>query len=347
MNYSALADKIKTKFVKMVFGECDQDVEAQLKLFPQPELRKKTPGRKSVHKNGVKRCPHLNHFTGATGMVVNEDILKLVCQDEILDVFQKSYNCNKSDLGMSFGPPTILIKPDGTGMSPPFMYKFSHLKSEIRYTGLISLTSHDNDAEAAGVEKLTGFETYYELLSEAFEFDNRCQDDSILYFEKWFSLDKANDLLQAYTEYYNFKTKGTRIKLPQNVTTEIKMLYDKFKFVVPEAFQPLQWHEIPMPQGKLVMFSSRELIKTSAGRDKKCARIYVQIPIQPMDSEWINSDFRSELEMSYRSGKFGDWQKPGKRSYLKENQHEYNAIDSKEITDVWSFVQQHKTIFAI
>lgn len=347
MDYSALSDQVKRKFVKMVFGESDQDVEAQLKLFPQPDLRKKASERKSVHKNGVKRCPHLNHFTGATGMVVNQDILKMACQDEILDKFQRLYNCDKSDLGMFFGPPTVLIKPDGSGVSPPFVYKFGHAKKHIRYTGLISLSSHDNDADAAGVEKVIGFETYYDLLSEYFKFDDHCQDDSILYFEKWFSIDKANDVIQTYTEYYNFKTKGTTMRLPHNVTTEIKMLYDKFKFVVPETFVPLYWKAVEMPQGKLVMFSSKELIKTCAGRDANCARVYVQIPIQPIDSEWIHSDFRSELEMSYQSGKFGDWQKPGKRSYLKENQHEYNAIDSKEIKDVWSFVQQHKRVFAI
>ena len=347
MNYTELANNIKVKFVKMVFGECDQDVESQLKLFTQPELRKKTPGRKSVHKGGVKRCPHLNHFTGATVMVVNEGVLKLACQDEILSQFEKVYKCDRNALAMSFGPPTILIKPEGTGVSPPFIYKFGHEKDQIRYTGLISLTSHDDDVNAAGVQKMIGFETYYDVLSELFGFNQKCQDDSILYFEKWFSIDAANHFLEAYTAYQNFKKKGILIKLPKNITTDVKTLYDKFAFEVPEVFSPLYWDDIEMPQGKFTIFSSREIIRTSAGRDKECARVYVQIPMQPVDPNWALSDGRSELEMSYKSGKFGDWQKPGKRSYIKENQYEYNAIDAKEIFDVWSFVQQHKTIFAI
>jgi len=347
MNLSKLTAEIKQRFVHMVLGPNTDDVELQLKMFTNPELRKTTKGGKSVHKGGVKRCPHLNHFTGSTSMFMNLEVLQLVTQPEIVEAFSAIYNCDRSRLGMTYGPPTILIKPEASGASPAFVYRFGDDDKTIRYTGLMSLSSHHRDSHAAGVQKMTGFETYYDILSTMYDFNYHCPDGSILYLEKWFSMDAANRFLEEYTSYYNFRTRGIPINLSRTVPQEAIDLYDSSHFEVPEVFVPLHWENIPMPQGELRLFSSREAIKTLPGKDKECARVYLQIPVQKLPKAWNSSELRKELEESYRSGRFGDWHKPGKRCYVRENKSEYQALQQHDITNVWSYVQQHKTIFAI
>jgi hypothetical protein len=347
MNLSKLTEEIKSRFVHMVLGPNTDDIETQLKMFTNPELRKNAKGSKSVHKGGVKRCPHLNHFTGATSIFMNIEVLQLVSQPEIVEAFSSVYNCEQDRLGLTYGPPTILIKPESSGASPAFVYRFGDDDETLRYTGLMSLSSHKKDATAAGVQKMTGFDTYYDILSLLYDFKHHCQDDSILYLEKWFSMDSANRFLEEYTAYYNFKISDTPISLSRTIPTEVVELYESYHFEVPEVFNPLRWEDVPMPQGKLQLFSSREAIKTLPGKDKECARVYLQIPIQKLPETWKNSELRKELEESYKSGRFGDWHKPGKRCYVRENKSEYQALQQTEITNVWSYVQQHRTIFAI
>jgi hypothetical protein len=194
---------------------------------------------------------------------------------------------------------------------------------------------------------MVGFDIYYDLLSLVYDFNYHCQEDSILYLEKWFSMDSANRFLEEYTAYYNLVTRDIPVSLSRSIPVEVKNLYDQHHLTVPEVFNPLHWEDVPMPQGKLRLFSSREAIKTLPGKDKESARVYVQIPIQKLPKTWNASESRKELEESYKSGRFGDWHKPGKRCYVRENKSEYQALQQSDITNVWSYVQQHKTIFAI
>ena len=346
MNLSELSEEIKQRFVHMVLGQNNDEIETQLKMFTNPELRKNAKGGKNVHKGGVKRCPHLNHFTGATSMFMNIEVLKLVSQPKIVSAFALSYKVQSSDLGLTQGPPTILIKPEASGASPAFVYRFGDAET-IQYTGLMSLTSHEKDAAAAGVQKMIGFETYYDILSLLYDFDHYCQDGTILYLEKWFSMDSANRFLEEYTAYYNFKIRNVPISISRTIPIEIIGLFESNHFEVPQIFTPLHWVDIEMPQGKLRLFSSREAIKTLPGKDKECARVYLQIPLQKLPKQWHSSELCKELEQSYKSGRFGDWHKPGKRCYVRENKSEYQALQQSDITNVWSYVQQHKSVFAI
>jgi hypothetical protein len=346
MDLTKLSNELKQRFALMILGQNNENIETQLKLFTNPELRKKCKLGKSVHKGGVKRCPHLNHFTGTTSMFMNIEILQLVSQPDILKFFAEAYKCNENRLGLTYGPPTILIKPEASGASPPFIYMFGSDKS-IQYTGLMSLSSHRDDVVAAGVQKMIGFETYYDILSLLYNFSQHCQDETVLYLEKWFSMDTSNRFLEEYTAYYNFKTFNTPITLSRTIPQEVYDVYKDYGFVVPTIFEPLHWESISMEQGRLRIFSSREVIRTLPGKDKNCARVYVQIPIQQIPETWEDSDLCKKLAESYKSGRFGDWHKPGKRCYVRENKSEYEALEQSDISNVWNYVQQHKTVFAI
>jgi hypothetical protein len=276
-------------------------------------------------------------------MFMNLEVLQLASQPEVLSSFSHVYNCETNRLGMTYGPPTILIKPESSGASPAFVYRFGDDGENLTWTGLMSLSSHKKDSLAAGVQRMSGFDTYYDILSVMYDFEHYCQDGSILYLEKWFSMDSANRFL----EDYNFRTHETPISLSRTIPQEVVDLYNSDRFEVPEVFNPLHWEDVPMPQGQLHLFSSREAVKTLPGKDKECARVYLQIPIQRLPKTWENSELRKELEESYKSGRFGDWHKPGKRCYVRENKSEYEALQQTDIINVWSYVQQHKTIFAI
>lgn len=346
-NYTEIANAIKAKFVGMVLGKQNMDVEEQLKLFTHPEMRKGRPGQRSVHKDGVKRCPHLNHFTGANGMVVNLDLLQMVATEPTIKLFTNAYKCKPEELGMSYGPPTVLIKPDGSGASTAFVYRFGESNENLRYTGLMLLSNHGGQANPGGVQKIANFEAYYDVLSVIYDFPRHCTDGSILYLEKWFAMDNANKLLEEYTAYHNYKVHGIPISLAREVSDEIEKLFEMYKIQVPQVFKPMEWVDFELVQGQLALFSSKEALRTLACKDKSCARVYVQIPVQVVDENWAKSELQQELERSYKSGKFGDWLRPGKRSYIGENKCEYNALNQSDIAQVWSFVQLHKSIFAI
>jgi hypothetical protein len=280
-------------------------------------------------------------------MVVNFELLQLVTNEQTLSRFREAYKCELEDLGMSYGPPTVLIKPDGSGTSPAFVYKFGDSDTSLRYTGLVLLSRHEGETDQGGVQKIAHFETYYDVLSAIYDFNSHCLDSSILYLEKWFPMDGANKLLEEYTAYYNFRFRDLPLTLSREIAEEIQNLCDENRIPVPQLFTPLEWVDFPVKQGELTLFSSKEALRTLACRDKTCARVYAQIPLQVVDKNWATSELQKELERSYKSGKFGDWLKPGKRSYIKENKCEYDALRQDEITRVWSFVQLHKKIFAL
>lgn len=340
-----ITTKVKTNLVKMVLGEVTC-VEQQLRLFMNPELRKTNNTTRTVHKNGVKRCPQVNHFTGAMSMFMNIDILKFSTQPEVLGKFAEAYKCEVPELAMTYGPPSILIKPDGAGMSSPFVYRFGADKDTITYTGLVSFTSHSDEILTGSVQKLTHFETYYDILSSYYNFEEHSSDNSILYLEKWFSVEGANKVLEGYTNLYNHHVRKEG-KLDKSIPKDVQELFKRLQVTVPERFESMSWVDVDMPIGEFKLFSSREVIRTTSCKDKDCARMYVQIPIQMKSETWDVGSMCKELTSSYISGRFGDWSKPGKRCYLRENKTEQTSMKHEEIEEVWRYVSENKDIFGV
>lgn len=340
------ANNIKKDFVTMVFGESESDVEGLLSLFTNPKLREKNEKGGRVHKNGVSRCPQLNHFTGSIAMYMNPDILNIIGNETIFSKFAEVYGVEIGKLGLCHGPPTILIKPNGAGVSPPFVFSFQDLSTSLKYTGLMSLTSHERDYQAAGLQELENFDAYFEILSSFFNFEKHCQEKDILHLEKWFSVDVANRAIEDYTNYYNLKVRGLAPKLDREIPIEIIKIFESQKFEVPIVPKLLTWKNIPMPMGELKLFSSRQAIRTLAG-NTSIARVYVQIPIEPKPEWWEGSSFQKDLDNSYSSGRFGDWSKPGKRKYMRENKTEWDAMTEVKLNEAIKIVQKNKSFFAL
>jgi len=347
MNFEEISHSVKSDFIRMVLGANTNSIESQLKLFTNSDLRKNTQNCKTVHKNGVKRCPHLNHFTGAVAMFMNLKVLQLCSSPEVLSVFARVYQTTIDKLGMCYGPPSLLIKPEFSGPSSPFVFSFKNHSSTLKYTGLMSLTSHSKDTNSAGVQKLVNFDLYYDILATYFNFDSHCLDGSILYLEKWFSVECANRMLEEYTHLYNNRHRNIPYTLNRPIAPEIISVYNTTHLEVPQNFTPLHWSDVPMPQGELKLFSSREAIKTLACKDQSCARVYVQIPIEVIPDNWQGSEEQLELLDSYKTGRFGNWYKPGKRCYIRENKSECEALSREQINQVWQFVQTRRSVFGL
>lgn len=342
----SIAYSLKRAFVEMVLGRTS-DVEGDLRLFTQSELRNGKNLTRSVHKNGVSRCPELNQFTGSVAMYMNSNLLELATRPEVLETFTKAYDVDPKELGLCHGPPTLLIKPEGSGVSQPFVYTFQDISDGEKWTGIMSLTSHSKQQNSGGLQKLSNFELYYELLNQLFNFGRHCSEKDVIHLDKWFSIETANDLIEEYTIYDAFKSRNVPIQLNRPISDEVIQIWESSSRIkVLEVFQPLTWVDVPMQAGDLKLFSSKEAIRTLSCSDV-VARVYVQFAIEVKPADWNSSQKRNDLEFSYRSGKFGEWDKPGKRLYIRDNKTEHKSLTKQKVEDVLKVVLENRSIFAI
>ena len=342
--YDSVAKSVRSEICKMVFGE-DADDELKLQLFTNATLRADLPNKKVVWKRGVARYPEINHFTGQVALYNNLKVLKLATDVRIAAVLAKSYKVSPSSLSLIHGPPTLIVKPSGSGASPPFIYKFG---SGQKYTAVLCVSNNSNSS-SGGIEYLTGFETYYDLLSLYYDFNSHCKSDDILYLEsKWFPIDEVNRFISDYTSLYNYYERDVSCTSDRAIPIEVMEFYERHKLPVPEIQKQLHWTPIESHQGSLHVFNSRQVIRTSSCRDDR-ARIYIQIPMEPKPLNWEGSEAQLELIDCYRSGKFGDWQKPGLRRYLRENstEHTFRSQDNSESEQRLLLIEANKSLFGL
>ena len=346
MDLDRLATDIKKKFVSMVLQKDSQDPEEDLLVFTNQQKRNESCEGTRVYKNGVSRCPHLNQSTGLVAMYVNPPVLNYATDPSILKVFADAYDVKLDELAMCRGPPTIVIKPSGAATSAPFVFDFSGPEERIKFTGVVSLTSHEAEpAGTGGIQLLEHFEIYYDFLKLFFSFDDKKRSD-ILYLEKWFSVEVANQAIADYTGCYNHYVRKIKWKGDRPLPRSIADIFKTHKPQVPEDVKYLSWKNLDMRQGELVLFSSRQALRTMNCKDLK-ARTYIQIAMEPRPPGWTSSSEYAELSSSYNTGKFGDWIKPGKKTYIKENRTEYNSLKPGELEEVRKIVGSKRLLFAL
>ncbi len=354
LTYEKTSLSVRREIISMVFGDTNEDQEEILKLFTNSKLRSRLPNKKVVWKRGVARYPEINHFTGAVTLYNNFLVWKLALNTKIISALTTKYSKNGVDntleLGMYQGPPTLLVKPSGSGVSSPFMYMFGKYSDQIKYTGLLCI-SQNVKVNSGGVELLQCFEEYYNILNLFYDFESHSKGKDILYLEnKWFNLDEANRIIEDYTSLYNYYIRGISCTLERTIPVEIALLYEKHKFEVKEIYTPMTWETVSSHEGSLHIFSSRQVLRTSSSRDNS-ARIYIQISIEPKPIGWDSSQDKLDMIESYKTGKFGNWSKPGLRRYLRENSTEYNwrlSTEPKEEKEKkLQFVKQHASFLGV
>lgn len=352
--YDSVAKSVRTEICAMVFEDRDDDEtqdEARLQLFTNAGMRADLPNKKVVWKRGVARYPEINHFTGQVALYNNLKVLQLATDPRIAAVLSKSYGLPPSSLGFYHGPPALIVKPSGSGASPPFIYRFGVSRensSEITYTGLLCVSANINSS-SGGVEYLSNFEAYYDLLSAYYHFDSHLKSSEILYLEaKWFTVENANHFIEDYTTLFNYYKRDVSCTSDRAIPYEVMEFYERHKMEVPEIPKQLHWTSIESRQGSFHVFNSRQAIRTSASRDER-ARIYIQFPMQPKPENWEGSEEQLNLIESYETGKFGDWQKPGIRKYLRENstEHTFRSQHDVEREQRLHLIEANKSLFGL
>lgn len=335
----------------MVFGEENREPEEALQMFVNAKLRKGLVDNKIVYRHGVTRYPEVNHFTGGVALYNNMEVLKMSLSDQLVKTVQQRYNLMETPIGLYHGPPSLIVKPAGSGISPPFTYWFQDLSEGIKYTTVIPLTEHSSPVNNGELELLEGSEHYFDLLDAWYTFSNHCKVKDILYLEtKWFALDEANRIIGQYTMLYNYYVRSIQPPRDIVISTKVRDLFMKHKFEVPVKPVKLTWTPVTTKLGEPIIFSSKQILRTQSSRDDS-TRVYIQIPLEPKPKGWDQSVERSVLQKSYESGRFGNWIKPGLRLYLRENSTESNWRDNHETQEEKEaraeFVRSHSELLGI
>lgn len=346
-----VSESIKQELVSMVFGEENRDPEESLRMFVNAKLRKNLPDNKVVYRHGVTRYPEVNHFTGGVALYGNIQVLSLALDEKVLSAVRSRYPEGQKEIGLYHGPPSLIVKPSGSGISPPFSYWFQDLSEGVKYTGLISLTQHESEEGSGELEILEGSEVYFDLLNSWYGFSNHCKAKDILYLEaKWFSIDESNKIISQYTMLYNYYIRGINPKGDVIIPVKLRDFYSRNKFEIPIEPVKLKWKVVEMKPGEPLIFSSKHILRTQSSRDER-ARIYVQIPLEPRPKDWDSSFAKRTLQDSYESGRFGNWIKPGLRLYLRENSTESEWRDSHETQEEKNFrkefIRSHANLLGI
>ena len=63
----------------------------------------------------------------------------------------------------------------------------------------------------------------------------------------------------------------------------------------------------------------------------------MQISAEPIPSTWFKTSYHKELQNSYKTGKFGNWMKPGVRRYVKENSTEYKYRSDNNLLEIANY----------
>jgi hypothetical protein len=348
---SSTASSVKKDLVAMVFGNENRDLEESLQMFVNSKLRKGLSDNKIVYRHGITRYPEVNHFTGGVAMYNNMEVLKQASSEKIIESVRERYGSFDGPLGLYHGPPSLIIKPSGSGISPPFTYWFQDLSEGIKYTAVVSLTEHSSDSTHGELELLEGSEYYFDFLNRWYHFSDHCKVKDILYLEpKWFSLEESNKIIGQYTMLYNYYERSIQPPKDVVISTRVRDFFLKHKLEVPVKHLKLSWIPVVTKIGEPVIFSSKQILRTQSSRDDN-TRVYIQIPLEPKPKDWDQSIDRKILQKSYESGRFGNWIKPGLRLYLRENSTESNWRDNHETKEEKEareeFLRSHSELLGI
>ena len=374
MDANQVAASIKYDVVSMVFGPQETEPEDSLPLFTNAKLRSNLEDESIVYSRGISRYPEVHHTTGAVAMYNNLSVFKLVTDEKLLNIVSSMYKDSKdkrkqlkssmeqtapdfrkqaenaSAVGLYHGPPAALLKPMDSGVSVPFVYWFQDLCPGMKYTAVVSLTTHKSGISSGSLEILNGFSQYFDLLNKYYDFEKHCAGKDVLFLEqKWFSLEGANLLISQYTSVYNYYSRNMSTTSSRTIPSIVQTLYNKWKLEAPIEPIKMTWKEVNLKAGESYIFSSHEALRTTGSKDAH-TRTYLQIPLEPRPSSW-NEKQSSQLKESYETGRFGNWIKPGLRRYLRANDTElkYRTKFEKPETkkERLDFVKEHADLFCI
>lgn len=348
---SEARNSILTEICMMVFGNITKgNLDRCISYFTDPAARTELPNSDIVWKDGKIRFPHVNKSTGVVALYENPQALAIGESESVTKHFKDLYTddvgiASDSNIELIYmhGPPAPLVKPHNAGRSTPFMYVFTDSSSDdqqkaaTKYTGILCLSAHPKrssgssgdhsgwaESLAAGeIEILTNFDLYYDILSAYYNLSERCKNRDVVYFEqKWFSEYEANQVIEEYTALYNWAARDKPCTLSRAIRWEVNDIYETYGFKVPEQFEQLKWTTLDCEQGDLYIFTSKQLLRT-INNQTSTARVYLQLALEPKPANWEGSEAQLELAESQRSGKYGNWVKPGKREYIRENSTEW------------------------
>lgn len=315
---------VKNDVVNMIFGEVS-DVDANLASFTSGSTNsppKETDDiRQIVWKDGNSRFPHINRVTGFVALYENPDIIKFGLTNEVISAFKEKYESEQ--VIYAHGPPIVAVKPQNSGKSTGMIFLMNDITPEEKYTGIVSL-SHEKSGENTGeLEILSQFDVYYDVLNAFFNFGKHTKSKDVLYLEKWFNLADANEIIEEYTQYYNYYERGIPCTLTRKIRREVVNIYKKNKFVVPAQCGTIRWESLSSRKGELYMISSKQPIRSLQNKDS-VSRVYMYIAMQSKPANWDQSKTKISLLQGYKTGKWGNWGKPGLRLYIRENSSEYS-----------------------
>lgn len=318
-----IAHSIGSDIVSMVFDE-NTDINGSLARFTNPDMRPDQQDKNLVWKNGNSRFPHINKFSGVVALYENLSVLELGLSDQVLKILGSLYGT--SDLVYAHGPPAPLVKPNGAIKSPAQVYSFQNVNQDgkVRYTGIICLSKNDGTHKSGQLQVLSNFDAYYDVLNAFYRFETHSKTNEIIHLDhQWFNVADANAFMEEYFALYNWNVHKIPCTLNRVVRWEVSQIYNRTKLEVSKQFEPMTWKTLDSEQGQMYIFNSKQAVRTASNKTAE-ARVYLQIAVEPKPKNWMKMMTYHTLRSSYNTGKFGDWSKPGVRSYLRENSTEYN-----------------------
>ncbi|MFS8158947.1 MAG: hypothetical protein ACMG6E_01805 [Candidatus Roizmanbacteria bacterium] len=323
-----VTETIADELSSIIFGGSEQlSPKELLQCLTSTKSRVKLGDKRAIWKDGISRFPHVNGSTGMTALYMCKEILKIGFRTDVQEKFKTLYH---DEIGSDFvgsnpimahGPPSLIIKPGGAMTSPPYVYRFQDLTEGTKFTILIPLHEAGD-----GLQLLTHFETYFDLLAKYFDFNAKSKHGDILYLEKWFDLRQANQFLMEYTILYNYYVRNIPADRSIKISSKTNTFFKKSSgtaMAVPEEFLQMTWEDLKAKDGMFVL-TSKQAIRTLNSKSDSM-RMFVQIAMEPKPPGWDESSEKSALQMSYETGKFGNWHKPGLRLYIRENSTEYDS----------------------
>lgn len=359
-----ISESIGNDIVRMVFGKVD-NLDEDLAQFTTGEERQNV--NRSVWKDGNSRYPHINRVSGMVGLYENPEVNDLAMSSEIIRIFQDLYP-NQDEVIYAHGPPIPIVKPLNSGKSSGIIFTMQDTSPGIKYSGILALTNHQNE-KTGELEKLQNFDIYYDLLDAFYDFSEHSKGNDVIYLD-WehqsknrFNITDANAIIEEYTSLYNFHVRGIQCTLCREIRWEVARVFEGGRGIygkpkrtktseridVPEKMLPLSWEKIRMNRGDLYIISSKDVIRTLQN-DNKETRIYLHFAMEPKPENWDNSEQKQNLKLGYKTGKFGNWGKPGLRFYLRENSTENRwrrGEGKKDYVDILNLPPDKKKIFGI
>lgn len=298
--------------------------------FTCANLRKHLKNPDIIYYDGKTRFPYINKHTGFTNVYCIPDLIKLSIDDQIISPFKQLYNTDEN-IVYNQGPCYPIIKPYMSEMSPGICYLFDPYKTT--YTGYLDMTHNISEKDNGELEYLSNFSQYYELLNKYYYFNHYTKGGDLLFLESWFNLFTANDIIKYITFLHNSSIDEIN-EVIDNIPQDILDLYEKFENDgsdeifdmldnLPIIPVKMEWLNVKSTIGNLVIFDNKTPIRTIANK-KHTTHMYMSVHLVPQ-SYMTDNQYKDNYQY-YKTGKIGNWIKPGLRYYTRSNMGEYNYL---------------------